>query len=152
MHEIINKNFDNLILDFNKLTEILSSDNYSSQISGNYLNGFMLQTIFKVRDVHTNSLFINLINKICTFKKIPIGSKLDAFLFVAFTQGANSIIHKDEYDVFLYGLFGETLYIIEKEKYNLKPGDLLHIEKEKTHQALGLSPRIVLSLGLHNGI
>ena len=36
MQEVINKNFDNLTLDFNKLTEILSVDNYTSVISSNY--------------------------------------------------------------------------------------------------------------------
>lgn len=152
MQEVINKNFDNLTLDFNKLTEILSVDNYTSVISSNYLNDYILQTIFKIRNVHTNDFFTGIINKICSYKKVPIKSKIDAFLFVAFTQGTNSIIHKDAYDVFLYGLFGETLYIIEKEKYNLKEGDLLHIKKDRTHQALGITPRIVLSIGLYNDI
>ena len=152
MQEVINKNFDNLTLDFNKLTEILSVDNYSSVISSNYLNNYILQTIFKITNVHTNDFFTDIINKICSYKKVPIKSKIDAFLFVSFTQGTNSIIHRDAYDVFLYGLFGETLYVIEKEKYNLAEGDLLHIKKNKTHQALGISPRIVLSIGLYNDI
>jgi len=152
MQEVISKNFDNLTLDFNKLTEVLSVDNYTSIISSNYLNNYILQTIFKIRDVHTNDFFTDIINKICSYKKVPVESKIDAFLFVSFTQGINSIIHRDAYDVFLYSLFGETLYIIEKEKYYLKEGDLLHIKKNKTHQALGISPRIVLSLGLHNDI
>ena len=152
MKEILNKKFDNLTLDFNQFTEILSSDNYCSQVSANYLNAYMLQTIFKVRDVHTHSFFNDIIKKICFFKQIPIGSKVDAFLFIAFTQGSVSIIHKDDHDVFLYGLYGKTLYLVEKENYMLDQGDLLHIEKGKLHQALGLTPRITLSLGLRNDI
>ena len=65
MQEVINKNFDNLTLDFNKLTEILSVDNYTSVISSNYLNDYILQTIFKIRNVHSNDFFTDIINKIC---------------------------------------------------------------------------------------
>jgi ribosomal protein L16 Arg81 hydroxylase len=150
--EMLNKKFDTLTLDFNQFTEILSSDNYCSQVSANYLNAYMLQTVFKVRDVHTHSFFNDIIKKICLFKEIPIGSKLDAFLFIGFTQGSVSIIHKDDYDVFLYGLYGKTLYIVEKENYVLDQGDLLHIKKRNLHQGLGLTPRIILSLGLRNDI
>lgn len=75
MQEVINKNFDNLTLDFNKLTEILSVDNYTSVISSNYLNDYILQTIFKIRNVHSNDFFTDIINKICSYKKFQLNLK-----------------------------------------------------------------------------
>ena len=149
MSERVKKSYDNLFLDFNNLTELLSSSNYSSKLSGNYLDLHILQSTYQIKNVHQDKFFSNLINKIV--KDFNLTScKLDLDLFVGFTQGASSIIHKDGYDVFLYNLYGETVYIVNKEKYILKQGDIIRINKGEIHQVIGLSPRIVFSLGVYN--
>jgi mannose-6-phosphate isomerase-like protein (cupin superfamily) len=150
MEERIKRSYDNLFLDFNKLTELLSTNNYSSKLSGNYLNLHILQATYQIKNVHQDEFFTNLINKIIKDFNL-INCKLDLDLFVGFTQGASSIIHKDGYDVFLYNLYGETVYIVNKEKYILKQGDIIRINKGEIHQVIGLTPRIVFSLGVHNG-
>jgi len=150
VNDRIKKTYDSLFFDFNSLTELLSTDNYISKVSGNYLNMFMLQATYEIIDVHKNKFFTPLIDKIVKDFNL-VNCKIDVNLFVGFTQGAASIIHKDGYDVFLYGLYGETMYVIDKEKYILKQGDLIKINKEEIHQSISLSPRIVFSLGVHYG-
>jgi mannose-6-phosphate isomerase-like protein (cupin superfamily) len=149
MSERVKKSYDSLFLDFNNLTELLSKSNYNSKISGNYLNINVLQATYQIKNVHQDEFFTNLINKIIKDFNL-INCKLDLDLFVGFTQGASSIIHKDGYDVFLYNLYGESLYIINKEKYILKHGDIIRINKGEIHQVISLTPRIVFSLGVHN--
>jgi len=142
------KSFDNLFLDFNNLTEFLSRNNYLSRLIGNGSNDFILNSTYQVRNVHNDKFFYNLIKKIID-KYNLYGAKIDVDLFVGFTQGAVSIIHEDKYDVILYALAGETMYIVDKKQYILEPGDLIKINAGEIHQAIGISPRIVLSLGVH---
>ena len=143
------KSFDNLILDFNSLTQLLSCGNYLSKLSGNYSNELILQSTFQIKNIHSDVFFYNLIKKIINKYNLN-NTKIDVDLFVGFTQGAVSIIHKDEYDVILYSLYGETMYIVDKTKYILEQGDLIKINAGEVHQAIGISPRIILSLGVHN--
>ena len=139
--------FDDLRLDFNQLTELLSSNNLKSRISSNSLDYFVLQSCFQIKEVHNNNYFKSLIQKIIKNYNF-FKSKVNVDLFVGFTQGSISIIHHDEYDVFLFSLYGETIYIINKEKYLLKPGDLIKINKGELHQAISLTPRIIFSLAI----
>lgn len=149
MNERIKKSYYDLLLDFNNLTELLSNNNYNSILSGNFLNCHILQATHQIKNLQQNKYFYQLINKIVKDFNV-VNFKIDVDLFVGFTQGATSIIHKDDYDVFLYGLHGETMYIINKEKHILEQGDLIKINKGEVHQAIGLNPRIVFSLGVYN--
>ena len=148
MNTRIKKSYDSLFLDFNNLTELLSNSNYNSKLSGNYLNILILQATYEIKDVHKDEFFTPLINKIVKDFNL-VDCRIDVNLFVGFTQGAASIIHKDDYDVFLYSLYGETVYIVDKEKHILEQGDLITINKGEVHQAISLSPRIIFSLGVH---
>ena len=70
-------------------------------------------------------------------------------LMVSYAPPGGSVgPHSDEYDVLLYNLFGETMYIVDKEKFILETGDLLHIKKGQVHQAITIKPRITFSLGV----
>ena len=62
--------------------------------------------------------------------------------------GNRSITHKDDYDVYILGLYGRTLYKVEDKEYCVNVGDLLYIPKNHLHIAIGLTPRINLSYGL----
>jgi len=91
----------------------------------------------------------SIINKIV--KEFQLQSRpMDVDLYVGFTQGASSNIHKDDYNVYLYNLYGRVIYNINKENYMLEEKDLISIKKGDIHQAIGLSPRITLSLGVYD--
>ena len=145
------KAFDNLRLDFNQLTDLLSSHNFSSRTSGNLLPQFFLQSSYQIFNVHSSVYFKNIIDK--AVKKFNLyGINIDVDIFVGFTQGSSSIIHDDPYDVLIYSLYGDTMYIVDKKQYILKPGDIIRIKKGEVHQGIGLSPRICLSIGVGTDI
>lgn len=139
------KAYDNLELDFNNLTKFLSSHNWVSKHSGNWIHQYALQSCFVIEDVHQDPKFETILRKIANDNELS-GQNIDVHLFVGFAQGASSTIHKDNYSVYLYGLYGETMYIVNEEKYILGKGDFIKINRGDTHQAIGLSPRIILSL------
>jgi ribosomal protein L16 Arg81 hydroxylase len=58
-------------------------------------------------------------------------------------------MHKDNYDVYIIGLFGNTVYKIEDLYYEVEPGDLLKIPKDYKHKAISLTPRIILSYAVY---
>ena len=141
----IYKNFDNNLLDFNKLFELVSKDNYVSEIYNKEKN--VLSNVFKIENVHTDKYFFEIINKICT--KLQIKNKAcDPYIFLSFLSGVSGIAHTDDYGVYVYNLHGETLYLVESEKYIVCPGDLLYIEQGEWHQSVSLSPRITLSISI----
>ena len=143
------KNFFNLELDFNKLTKMFCNDAYESILRGRYLNNYILNSIFVVKNVHNNPLFFDLI-KLCVEKFKYNNRKLDAFLFIGVTPGACSDPHRDDYDVLLFNLYGETMYVVENEKFVINNKDLIMIKKNETHQAFSLTPRITFSLGIRD--
>jgi hypothetical protein len=141
------KNFDDLRFDFNQLTDLLSSHNFKSRISGNHLHEFILQASYQILGTHTNLYFKDLIEKMIK-EYYLYGVPIDVDIFTGFTQSAASTIHDDPYDVIIYGLYGETMYIIDKKKYLVEAGDVIRINEGEVHQGIGLSPRIILSLGI----
>ena len=141
------ESFDDFRFDFNQLTELLSTYNYNSRVSGNHLHDFILQASHQIIGTHRDVHFKNIIDKIAKQYNL-YNNALDVDLFVGFTQGAASIIHNDPYDVLIYGLYGDTMYIVDKKQYLLKPGDIIKINANEIHQGIGLCPRIILSLGI----
>jgi len=64
------------------------------------------------------------------------------------TSGGKSPPHSENYDVYIIGALGRTLYKVEDKEYIIEPGQILHIPKGHLHVAIGLDPRIVMSYGL----
>lgn len=145
------RSFDDLRFDFNELTELLSSENFKSKISSNYLNEFILQASYQIIGTHTHIFFKNIIEKIVKEYNL-YNTSIDADLYVGFTQATCSIIHHDDLDVLIYGLHGETTYVVNKKPYLVKAGDLIKINKGEVHQAIGITPRILLSIGVRENI
>tara|TARA_B100000900_G_C20564092_1_gene710250 strand:+ start:44 stop:550 length:507 start_codon:yes stop_codon:yes gene_type:complete len=141
------QSFDDLRFDFNQLTDLLSSANFKSRVSGNHLNEFILQASYQILGTHTHIYFKDLIEKMIK-KYYLYGVPIDVDLFAGFTQSAASTIHDDPYDVLIYGLYGDTMYIVDKKQYLVKAGDIIRINEGEVHQGIGLSPRIILSLGI----
>ena len=70
-------------------------------------------------------------------------------LFYALVSGASSIVHKDPYQVHILNVKGHVVYRLNGAIYKMEPGDLLTIPENTTHQAIGLSPRIILSYAFY---
>jgi hypothetical protein len=135
-------------IDFNFISNLLDRNNFKSKISSNYLNDFIFESVFKIETIENDYFFkeiFNLLNKTYNIEN----KKSDLFLFLSFVSGNKSITHKDEYDVYILELFGKTMYKVEKEEFILEPNDLLFIPKNKTHKAIGLTPRICLSYAIY---
>jgi len=142
------KQFSDEKLDFNQLTNLISEGHFKSKQSSKWLENFVLQGTIVIKNVGAHPAFNSLINKIINQFKLKFKS-MDIDLYVGFTQGATSNIHRDDYDVYLYNLYGNVIYNINKENYMLEEKDLITIKQGNIHQAIGLSPRITLSLGIY---
>jgi len=149
--EKLKSNFSNLTIDFNQLVNLFTKDTYETFVKDKHLSNYVLEGIFVIKDVHRSKIFFNLLEK-CVKVFNLTDKKLDAFLFIGFSPGACTEVHKDNYDVLLYNLYGKTLYTVENETYILNPTDLLYIEKNKVHQGFSITPRITFSLGVRGDI
>ena len=139
--------FENKI-DFNFISNLLDRNNLCSSISSNWIERFILESVFKIENVEKDVFFIDIyqmLNK--QFNKE--NKKSDLFLFFSFTSGNKSITHRDNYDVFIISLYGKTIYTVEEKEFFLEKGDLLCIKKNQLHKAMGLTPRIILSYGIY---
>jgi|TARA_R100000656_G_C3900061_1_gene118562 hypothetical protein len=76
-----------------------------------------------------------------------------ADLFLSFVTGTDGGPHKDDEDVFLIGLYGKTMYqdIPTDKHYIIEKGDLLFFPRQRSHRALSLTPRVILSVGFYGG-
>ena len=60
--------------------------------------------------------------------------------------------HIDEEDVFIIGLKGNVIYRvfdIQNKDYSIEEGDMIFIPKGLKHKVIGISPRIIASIGLY---
>ena len=136
-------------VDFNFISKLLNRNNFESHISSNWLNVYVLNSVFKITGVQKDPFFQDLylkMNRDYNIEKI----QSDLFIFMSMKIGGVSITHKDEYDVIIIGGYGKTLYIVEDEEYYVNAGDILRIPKNYTHTALGITPRIIFSYGKYN--
>jgi mannose-6-phosphate isomerase-like protein (cupin superfamily) len=134
-------------IDFNFLSNLIDRNNLSTEISSNFINMYILDSVFKIKNVEQDKFFLKTFeyfNNIFNNKKF----KTDFHIFFSMKTGNRSITHKDDYDVYILGLYGRTLYKVEDKEYIVNVGDLLYIPKNHLHIAIGLTPRINLSYGL----
>lgn len=135
-------------IDFNFLSNLLDKDNFTSMIASNYLNSFILESVFKINLIEQDSFFHELFNLLQNnFNKD--NKKSDLHLFFSLVSGNKSITHKDENDVYIVGAHGKTLYRVNNEDFVVEKGDLLHIPKYEIHKAIGFTPRVSLSYGIY---
>ena len=109
----------------------------------------MFRSIFCIENLHSDKFFSQLIQKLADTYQLK-NVKLDGFVFLSFLQGNSGTIHQDNYDVYLYNLFGETMYIVDGKKFILEARDLLQIKAGEVHQSITIKPRITFSLGVRN--
>jgi ribosomal protein L16 Arg81 hydroxylase len=135
-------------VDFNFISNLLDRNNLSSQISSNFLNNFIFESVFKISLVEQDSFFYELFNLLQN-KFNNLNKKSDLDLYFSLVSGNKSITHRDGYDVYILGVYGKTLYRVNDEDFIVEKGDLLYIPKNELHKAIGLTPRITLSYGIY---
>jgi ribosomal protein L16 Arg81 hydroxylase len=140
-------NFFDFTFDFNDLTKMFCTYDFQSQIKMKHIDKYVLQGVFTVFDVHNYKPFYPLIKK-CVEEFNLVDRQIDVYLFVAFSPGVCTAVHSDDYDIYLYSLYGETVFRVGEETYDLKDKDLLYVKKYTPHQGISLTPRIIFSLGV----
>ena len=133
--------------DFNLISNLIEENNL--QVISK-LNHNSLKDVFQIREVMNLlkefKVLFNFLNK--TFKyKHHEQNNID--LFLSFVSQAG-IPHIDEEDVFIIGLKGDTIYKIFDNKiidYKISKEDLIYIPRGVKHKVIGVSPRIVMSIG-----
>ena len=148
--QLFYKNFstlNGLNFDFNGLSLFLDKYNLSTKISSNFINEFIIESVFQCRGVHTTPEF-SPINQEIGQKFNPDRKSSDLDLFFSMVSGTKSITHTDACSVFILNLTGKVFYRLGTESFELNSGDLLVIPQGVTHKAIGLTPRITLSLML----
>ena len=136
------------VIDFNFLSNLLDRNNFETQFSSNWLNNYIFESVFKIQNVENDNFFKEIFN-LLNINYNKENKKSDLFIFFSLVSGNKSITHRDNYDVFIIGMYGKTIYKIENEYFTLEPNDLLIIPKNQLHKAIGLTPRICLSYGIY---
>ena len=147
------KNFVSLndIYDANFISNLLEENTLKvaqKTFSGNLTDVFQ---IFKVSDTRKEfKTFFDFLSKIFKYERNK-HDEVDLFFgFVSQVGGP----HVDPEDVFIIGLQGTTIYRAfnehkEWEDYYVEKGDMIFIPKGLKHKAIGLTPRIIASIGFY---
>jgi mannose-6-phosphate isomerase-like protein (cupin superfamily) len=148
------KNFINntKIYDFNLLSNLLEENKVESIITGDSKMGRILESIFQIKGI---KLLFNEFNIVFDFLlktfRYPYHPHDDVDLFFSFVTQIGPP-HIDEEDVFIIGLKGTTIYrIYDKEitDHTIEEGDLIFIPRGLKHKVIGMTPRIIASIGYH---
>tara|TARA_R110000751_G_C13508318_1_gene451221 strand:+ start:48 stop:494 length:447 start_codon:yes stop_codon:yes gene_type:complete len=135
--------------DFNTICDILDLNDFENFPVGRWFERYILDAVFKIKQVHRSKILFTLfksLNEKYNLKKDT--SDLD--IFYCMTSGGKSPPHLDEYDIYIIGVQGKTLYKLNNKEFLLEKGDVLYIPKHTIHSAIGLSPRIILSFAIRN--
>lgn len=147
MDKVFYKNFYKFKepITFNILPALFVNYRLQSFLKGYPSENQICNGVFHIRAVHEYPLFYEIRNKM--MQEFNIQGPTDLDIFCSFAPGVSGSVHRDNYEVALLSVLGETCYRVDDKKYFLKPGDLLRVERGHPHQAIGLDPRIVLSFG-----
>ena len=145
------KNFINLErnYDFNLISNLIEENDLSimpkSQI-GNLKDVFQ---IYKVSNcLQEFKTFFDFLTKLFKYER-DLRDEVDLF-FSLVSQVGNS--HVDIEDVFIIGLKGKIIYRVfdfENKDYSIEKGDMIFIPKSIKHKAIGINPRIIVSIGFY---
>ena len=133
--------------DFNLISLLIEENNLTILSKANMAN---LKDIFQIHKVSSClkefKTFFDFLSKLFKYKRDP-QDEVDLF-FSLTTQVGNT--HVDTEDVFIIGLNGKTIYRFYGETdtdYCINKGDMIFIPKNIKHKAIGLTPRIIASIG-----
>jgi len=136
--------------DFNLLSQLMEENEIEVDAKTQIKN---LKDVFQMYDV-TNYLpefkiLNDFLSKLLKYEKDVRDNLRKVDLFFSFiSQTGNS--HVDAEDVFIFGLKGRTIYRVfddVNENYIVEEGDMIFIPRGIKHKVIGLTPRIVASIG-----
>ena len=134
---------------FNLLSQLMEEN--SLEIV-NKTNGGNLKDVFQMFAVN-NCLeefktFSDFLRRLLKYER----NEKDAVdLFFSFVSQIGNT-HVDIEDVFIIGLEGKTIYRVYSninEDYTIEKGDMIFIPKNLKHKVIGLTPRIIASIGFY---
>jgi mannose-6-phosphate isomerase-like protein (cupin superfamily) len=135
--------------DFNSISNLLDRNNLESKISSNWLQNYIFESTFVINKLSEDILFNDIYLKLNTlYNKNNYRSDLD--IYFSLVSGNKSITHRENYNVYIVGLLGKTIYKVENEEFMVEKNDILFIPKNALHKAIGITPRIILSYGIYN--
>jgi len=135
--------------DFNLLSQLLEENNLTINQKTQIQN---LKDVFQIYKV-SNTLqefktFFDFLSKLFKYER---DARDEVDLFFSFvSQVGNS--HIDEEDVFILGLKGKTIYRVfgdVDKDYIIEKGDIIFIPRGIKHKVIGLTSRIVASIGFY---
>jgi len=135
------------IYDFNLLSKLMEENPvsiYQKSSIGNLRDVFQMYRVLNYFPEFKT--FFDFLTKLFKYER---DSKDQVDLFYSFISQAGDP-HVDEEDVFILGLEGKTIYRIfgdVNKDYIIEKGDMIFIPRGLNHKVIGLSPRIVASIG-----
>jgi len=145
------KNFASLEreYDFNLLSRLMEENDL---MVGEKTSAGILKDVFQIYKV-SNTLeefktFFDFLGKFFEYEKDP---KDEVDLFFSFVSQVGRA-HLDAEDIFIIGLKGTTIYRVfdnEDKDYYIEKGDMIFIPRGKKHKVIGMTPRIVMSVGFY---
>ena len=134
--------------DFNEFVYMVDRNNFKTDLNGNWNPSFIFDNTIVINDVHKDGALINLYNQLENHHN-PNKIMSNMHLFFSMSSGGKSVAHIDNYDVYIVGLYGRTLYRNDNEENFVEEGDMLFIKKGEEHRAIGITPRIIASYAFY---
>jgi len=135
--------------DFNLLSQIMEENDLqviNKTSDGNLKDVFQVIAVNNCLEEFTT--FIDFLRRLLKYER----DKKDAVdLFFRFVSQVGHT-HVDIEDVFIIGLEGKTIYRVYSninEDYTIEKGDMIFIPKGLKHKVIGLTPRIIASIGFY---
>jgi mannose-6-phosphate isomerase-like protein (cupin superfamily) len=133
--------------DFNLISNLIEENDLSINQATNLGNLKDVFQIYKISNcLNEFKIFFDFLTKLFKYER---DLKDEADLFFSFASQVGTS-HVDKEDVFIIGLKGKTLYRIFNKKnkdYEINEGDLIFIPRGLKHKVLGVTPRIIVSIG-----
>ena len=156
--DLIKNNKTCLIKNFTLIEDVYNFDFISALLEENDLHVSQKTSIGNLKDVfqiikvsNTQRKFKDIFYFLYKIFKYEKNQKDEVDLFFSLvSQVGNS--HIDEEDVFIIGLQGVTIYRVfntEFTDYQIEKGDMIFIPKGIKHKVIGLTPRIIASIGFY---
>ena len=142
--------------DFNLLSQLMEENKLKVIEKTNI--GF-LKDVFQMCDIRNClpefKIFFDFLSKLFKYQTnlelLKQGYADEVDIFFSFVSQVG-YPHVDEEDIFILGLKGKTIYRVFSninEDYVIEEGDMIFIPKGLKHKVIGLTPRIIASIGFY---
>ena len=138
--------------DFNLISKLVEENNLKSFYKIPKGDCPILECIFQIYSVSKCLIELDyLFDFLKKIFKYDYNERDEIDLFFSFISKVGEP-HVDEEDVYIIGLMGTTVYRTygdESKDYTIEKGDLIFIPKGIKHKVIGITPRIIASIGFY---